>query len=100
MSTAFGYLLEKEFKQIARDRILLTMIFFFPTIMIGLTPWVINFNLRHLDLAVVNHDPAGAQARLILQKVEASPDIGLAGVYSSEEPAYEAVDRSRAMRSS
>ena len=96
MSTAFGYLLEKEFKQIARDRILLTMIFFFPTIMIGLTPWVINFNLRHLDLAVVNHDPAGAQARLILQKVEASPDIDLAGVYSSEEPAYEAVDRSRA----
>lgn len=96
MSTAFGYLLEKEFKQIARDRILLTMIFFFPTIMIGLTPWVINFNLRHLDLAVVNHDPAGAQARLILQKVEASPDIDLAGVYSSEEPAYEAMDRSRA----
>ena len=96
MSTAFGYLLEKEFKQIARDRILLTMIFLFPTIMIGLTPWVINFNLRHLDLAVVNHDPAGAQARLILQKVEVSPDIDLVGVYSSEEPAYEAVDRSRA----
>lgn len=96
MSTAFGYLLEKEFKQIARDRVLLTMIFFFPTIMIGLTPWVINFNLRHLDLAVVNHDPTGAQARLILQKVEASPDIDLVGVYSSEEPAYEAVDRSRA----
>ena len=96
MSTAFGYLLEKEFKQIARDRILLTMIFFFPTIMIGLTPWVINFNLRHLDLAVVNHDPSGSHARLILQKVEASPDIDLVGVYSSEEPAYETVDRSRA----
>ena len=84
MSTAFGYLLEKEFKQIARDRILLTMIFLFPTIMIGLTPWVINFNLRHLDLAVVNHDPGGSHARLILQKVEASPDIDLVGVYSSE----------------
>ena len=96
MSSAFGYLLEKEFKQIARDRILLTMIFFFPTIMIGLTPWVINFNLRHLDLAVVNHDPSGSHARLILQKVEASPDIDLVGVYSSEEPAYETVDRSRA----
>lgn len=96
MSTAFGYLLEKEFKQIARDRILLTMIFLFPTIMIGLTPWVINFNLRHLDLAVVNHDPGGSHARLILQKVEASPDIDLVGVYSSEEPAYEAMDRSRA----
>ena len=96
MSSAFGYLLEKEFKQIARDRILLTMIFLFPTIMIGLTPWVINFNLRHLDLAVVNHDSSGSHARLILQKVEASPDIDLAGVYSSEEPAYEAVDRSRA----
>lgn len=95
MSSAFRYLLEKEFKQIARDRILLTMIFLFPTIMIGLTPWVINFNLRHLDLAVVSHDPGGNYSRLLLQKLEASPDIDIIGLYTSEEPAYQAVDRNK-----
>lgn len=94
--SAFGYLLSKEVKQIVRNRIILLMIFIFPTVMIGLTPWVINFNLKHLDLAVVNQDPHGSYSRRLLQKVEASSDIDIIGCFGTIEEAYEAVERNDA----
>lgn len=94
--SAFGYLLKKEVKQIVRNRIILLMLLLFPTVMIGLTPWVINFNLKQLDLAVVSQDPDGSYTRRLLQKVEASPDIVIVGRYSTVESAYEAVERNDA----
>lgn len=94
--SAFGYVLRKEVKQFVRNRILLFMVFLFPTVMIGLAPWVINFNLRHLDLAVVDQDHGGTCSRRLLQKVEASPDIGIVGRYATVESAFDAVDRNDA----
>jgi ABC-2 type transport system permease protein len=96
MRSLFGYLLDKEFKQLFRNKILLMMIFLFPVVMIGVTPWVINFSLRHLDLAVVNQDGQSTYALQLLRKIEASDDISIVGQYRTTDPAYDDVDRNRA----
>ncbi|GEP92121.1 ABC-2 type transport system permease protein [Chitinophaga terrae (ex Kim and Jung 2007)] len=66
-----GYLLQKEFKQIFRDKTILAMMFAMPTIQLIILPLAMNFDVKRINLAVVDHDHSTYSSRLI-NKINAS----------------------------
>ena len=50
------YLLEKEFKQIVRDRFIPKLIFIVPVLQLLILPFAANFEMKNINLAVVDHD--------------------------------------------
>ncbi len=77
------YLLEKEFKQILRNKFLSKLIVVLPLMTIVVFPYVTNQEVADVKLAVVDHDHSTASARLV-QKASQSGYFRLAGV----APAY------------
>lgn len=66
-----GYLLQKEFKQIFRDKTILAMMFAMPTTQLIILPLAMNFDVKRINLAVVDHDHSTYSSRLI-NKINAS----------------------------
>src|SRR6186713_754629 len=66
-----GLLLEKEFKQIFRDKGLLPVIFIMPLIQLLIMPLAANFDIKNINLAVIDHDHSTWSQQLIT-KVGAS----------------------------
>ncbi len=52
----FRFLLEKEFKQIARNRFLPKLILAYPVIMMILMPWAANLDVKDIRLTVIDSD--------------------------------------------
>lgn len=52
----FRFLLEKEFKQIARNRFLPKLILVYPVIMMILMPWAANLDVKDIRLTVIDSD--------------------------------------------
>lgn len=50
------YLLEKEFKQIKRDRFMPRIIFLIPVLQLIILPFAANFEMRNINLAIVDND--------------------------------------------
>lgn len=65
------YLLEKEFKQIFRNRFLPRIIFAFPCVALLVFPLAANFEVRDIRLCLVDHDQSHASSRLV-RKIAAS----------------------------
>ena len=65
------FLLEKEFKQIFRDKGLLPVIFILPLIQLIIMPLAANFDIKNINLAVIDHDHSG-YSRQLLNKIGAS----------------------------
>jgi ABC-2 type transport system permease protein len=65
------FLLEKEFKQLARHPFLRVMIVAFPTLMMLLLPWAANLEVKESRLGVVDRDRSPLSGRL-LRHIEAS----------------------------
>jgi len=47
------YLLEKEFKQIRRDRFMPKIIFIIPIMQLIILPFAANFEMRNINLSIV-----------------------------------------------
>lgn len=58
------YLLEKEFKQIKRDRFLPRIIFLVPLMQLILLPFAANFEMRNINLGVIDNDHSVLSAQL------------------------------------
>ena len=75
-----GFLLQKEFRQIFRDPSILRLIFVMPLIQLLVLPWAADYEVRNLNLAVVDRDHS-TYARELVRKVTSSayfrlqPDI-------------------------
>lgn len=61
----FLFLLEKEFKQLRRNKFLPRMILLMPLVMMLVLPWAANQEVRDLRLCVVDHDGSTAARRLV-----------------------------------
>lgn len=70
-----GYLLEKEFKQTFRNRVLLMMIIGFPILVLLILPWAVTFDLKDIRVAMVDHS-RGECAQRLKSKVRVSPYVG------------------------
>jgi ABC-2 type transport system permease protein len=68
---ALRYILQKEFLQIFRDKTILAMMFVMPTIQLIIIPLAMNFDVKNINISVVDHDHSSLSQKFIA-KVGAS----------------------------
>lgn len=60
-----GFILQKEFIQIFRDKTILAMIFVLPVLQLGILPLAMDFEVKSINLIVVNKDFSPLSYKLI-----------------------------------
>ncbi|MCD2425590.1 ABC transporter permease [Niabella pedocola] len=65
------FILQKEFRQMFRDRTILAMMFMLPLIQLGILPLAMNLDVKHINLAIVDNDHSTYTQKLI-SKIGAS----------------------------
>lgn len=89
------FLLEKEFKQIMRNKSLPRMVIVMPFMALALFPLVANFDVRNINLSVVDNNHSPYSERLI-QKVVSSGYFQLTNVSYNYSDALQSVEQDRA----
>lgn len=89
------FLLEKEFLQIKRNKALPRMVVVLPFVALALFPLVANFEIKNVNLAVVDHDHSTYSARLI-NKVNSSGNFRLVSLPEHYGEALDDVEQDRA----
>ena len=90
----FKYLVEKEFKQIIRNKFLPKLIIVYPIIMMILMPHAANLDIKNIRVSVV--DGANSSlSRELYRKVEASDYFSSVEVVQSYEEALQSVEKSK-----
>jgi ABC-2 type transport system permease protein len=89
------YLVEKEFKQLSRNAFLPRVIFMFPFVALLVLPMAANFEVKNINLCVIDNSHSPASARLI-QKIGASGYFRLSGMSSGYPQALKRVDQDQA----
>mgnify|MGYP000346820935 CR=1 FL=1 len=59
------YLLEKEFKQLLRNPMLPRILLVFPCIILLVLPWAANFEIKNMNLSIVDNDRSPYSTRLV-----------------------------------
>lgn len=85
------YLIEKEFKQIARNKFLPRLILAFPLMMMLVMPWAANQEIKDIKLAVVDNDHSVNSSRLI-NKIDASDYFRIVSLEGSYADALNLVE--------
>jgi ABC-2 type transport system permease protein len=77
------FLLQKEFRQIFRDRTILAMMLGVPIIQLVIMPWAMNLNIKNINLSVVDNDHSTYSQQLITK-------VGSSGYFKmiSADPSY------------
>lgn len=86
------YLIEKEFKQLFRNPMLPRLLLVFPCIIMLVLPWAASFEIKNINLGVVDNDHSSLSTRLV-QKVGASAYFRLTHVSDSYEEAMQSIER-------
>ena len=89
------FLLRKEFRQIFRDKSILAMIFFMPAVQLIILPQAANFDVKNINLAIVDHDHS-SYSRELTRKIGSSGYFRLVGASTSFQQALRLVEDSRA----
>lgn len=85
------FLLEKEFKQFARNNFVPKLIFIFPLMVTLVFPLVATFDVRNIYVTVIDHDKSTYSARLI-QCIEASEYFILTNAANSYEEGLRTIE--------
>ncbi|MDP3452838.1 MAG: ABC transporter permease [Bacteroidales bacterium] len=88
----FIYLLEKEFKQIARNRFLPKLILVYPVIMMILMPWAANLDVKSIRVAIIDSDRS-SYSRTLAEKVSGSDYFEEALYADSYEMAIKSIEK-------
>src|SRR5450755_891976 len=59
------FILQKEFRQIFRDKTILVMMFAVPTIQLIIIPQAINFDVKNINISIVDNDHSSFSQKLI-----------------------------------
>jgi len=89
------YLLEKEFKQILRNKFLPRMVFLMPFIALSLFPLVANFTIKNTNLSIVDNNHSSYSERLV-QKICSSGYFRLTNVSSNYPDALQSIELDKA----
>lgn len=93
MST-LKFLLEKEFKQFARNSFLPRLILIFPFMVMLVMPWITTMDIRNIRVTIVDKDHSEMSRRLIRQ-IDASTYFVLSDVTGNYARALEDVESSK-----
>src|SRR5215467_12437804 len=89
------FLLQKEFRQIFRDKGILVVIFVMPTIQLLILPWAADYEIKNIKLAVVDHDHSD-YSRHLIDKITASGYFILTNYSASYNEATKAIESDKA----
>ncbi len=89
------FLLEKEFKQIARDKFLPKIIFLLPIIQLVLLPLAANFEIKEIFISIVDNDKSSTSERLV-NKVLSSNYFEYRGSFDSYSKAIVQIEDNKA----
>ncbi|MFI3262928.1 MAG: ABC transporter permease [Rikenellaceae bacterium] len=85
------FLIEKEFKQIFRDKFLPKLLFIMPVLQLLILPLAANFEMRNINIAVVDEDRT-TTSRLLVEKVAASTYFNFIDSYNSYNEALKSIE--------
>lgn len=85
------FLIQKEFRQIFRDKAILVITFVVPTIQFLLLPFAANYEVKNVNLSVVDHDRSDMSQELI-SKVTGSGYFKLVSYDGSYAEAYKNIE--------
>lgn len=86
------FLIEKEFKQILRNSFLPRLIIMFPVMIMLLMPWAADFEIKNINLSVVDNDHSTYSARLV-QKAGSSDYFRLVDVSDTYDEAMQSIEK-------
>src|SRR5689334_15026662 len=89
------FLLQKEFRQIFRDKNLLRQILMVPIIQLLIFPWAANYEVKNISLAVVDHDHSSYSQKFI-SKIFSSGYFVSSGYPASYNDAYKLIESDKA----
>lgn len=90
-----GYLLEKEFKQIVRDTLILRIMLLVPVLQLIILPFAADFEMKNINLAIVDNDRSAETSRLT-DKIISSGYFKLNAFKDSYEAALPFMERGKA----
>jgi ABC-2 type transport system permease protein len=85
------FLLQKEFRQIFRDPSIIRIIFMMPSIQLLILPWAADYEVKNIQLSVVDHDHS-QYARQLVNKITSSGYFRLQDYSGSYANALEQVE--------
>ncbi len=86
------YLLKKEFKQILRNPFLPRMIIAFPFMVLLIFPWAASYEIKNLNLSVVDNDHS-TYSQQLTQKIVSSSYFKLTDVSSDYKKALKSIEK-------
>src|SRR5215469_1132785 len=89
------FLLEKEFKQIFRNAFIPKLILAMPVMIMLVFPWVVNQEIKNINLSVVNSDHSTFSERMV-HKITSSGYFRLTDVSATGSEAMNSVDAGKA----
>lgn len=91
-----GFLLEKEVKQLRRNRIFVGILIMYSSLVLLIFPFAINYDLRHLTLSIVSQDSAQYAQRLI-GKIEGNPNLRIQKMHTTFDKAMDDIEENRSL---
>ena len=88
----FKSLLQKEWIQIRRNGFVMRLVVLFPLMIMGITPWITNLEVRNVTVTIVDNDHS-TLSRQIINKVEHSSYFHFNGMASSYAEAIKSVEK-------
>lgn len=89
------FLLQKEFRQIFRDKTIIAIILVMPTIQLLILPLAANYEIKNINLSITDHDRSAYSAQLI-SKITASGYFKLTGYNNSYYESLENIETEKA----
>lgn len=89
------FLLQKEFRQIFRDPSIIRIIFMMPSIQLLILPWAADYEVKNIQLSVVDHDHS-QYARQLVNKITSSGYFRLQDYTGSYTNAMQKVEHDEA----
>ena len=89
------FLLQKEFRQIFRNKIILAMIMVMPAIQLMILPLAADYEVKNINIAIVDHDRSPYSQKLI-STITASGYFRLTGYSNSFEQAFQLIEKDEA----
>ncbi len=81
-------LIQKEFKQVLRDKMIVAIIFAVPILQMLILPWAIDLDVRHVSISIVDLDKS-TYSRDLISLFSASESFNLYSYYDSYKDAIQ-----------
>ena len=88
------FLLQKEFRQIMRNKTLLPMIFVLPLVQLLILPLAADYEVKNISISIVDHDHS-AYSKKLLSKIGSSGYFKLADYGSSYDAAFQQLEKDK-----